>query len=108
MCIIILLSTVPSGSPLNFGGNATTSRSATITWNLPQDSLQNGVIVSYVIDVTVVETGVTFRLTSATTSLTITTLLPYRNYICVIAAVTSVGMGPFSSRFTLTTPQDGK
>ena len=97
---------VPSGSPLNFGGSATTSRSAIISWNPPRADLQNGIIISYIINVTVRETGATFQLTSNTTSLTITTLSPYRNYICIIAALTSVGTGPFSGRFTLTTPED--
>ena len=104
---LFLLHAVPSGSPLSFGGTAMTSRSATISWNPPRADLQNGVIISYVINVTVLETGLTFQLTSNTTSLTIGTLSPYRNYVCIIAAVTSVGIGPFSGQFTLTTPQDG-
>ena len=99
---------VPSGSPLNFGASVVASRSATITWNPPQADLQNGIIIRYLINVTVVETGQFFQLTSSTTSLTISTLVPFRNYICIIAAVTSVGVGPFSARFTLTTPQDGE
>lgn len=106
--IVHVYAAVPSGSPLSFGGSATSSRSATITWNPPRADLQNGAIIRYVINVTVVETGQFFQLTSPTTTLTITTLVPYRNYICIIAAVTSVGIGPFSSRFTLTTPQDGE
>ena len=99
---------MPSGSPLNFGASTTTSRSATITWDPPRADLQNGIIIRYIINVTVVETGATFQLTSTTTSLTVNTLTPYRNFICIIAAVTSVGIGPFSTQFTLTTPQDGE
>ena len=99
---------VPSASPLGFGGNATSSRSASISWSPPPADQWNGIILLYVINVTVVETGQTFQLNSTTTSLTVSTLQPYRNYICIIAAVTSVGTGPFSARFTLTTPQDGK
>ena len=104
VCVLFL---VPSGSPLNFGGSATSSRSASISWQPPPDDQWNGVIIVYVINVTVVETGLTFQLNSTTTSLTVNTLQPYRNYICIVAAVTSVGTGPFSGRFTLTTPQDG-
>ncbi len=99
---------VPSGSPLSFGGNATSSRSASISWNPPAADQWNGIILLYIINVTVVETGQTFQLNSTATSLTVSTLQPYRNYICIIAAVTSIGTGPFSVRFTLTTPQDGK
>ena len=45
---------------------------------------------------------------STTTSLTITTLNPHTTYICVIAAVTSAGVGPFSTQLTLQTPQARK
>jgi len=55
-----------------------------------------------------VGTGATFQLVSTTTSLTVFTLDPYTTYVCIIAAVTSVGIGPFSNPFTLSTPEDGK
>ena len=84
------------------------SRSATVTWGPPPDDDLNGVIIRYIINVTVVGTGQSFQLTSTTTSLTVTTLTPYTTFICIIAAVTSVGIGPFSAQFTLITPQDGK
>ena len=97
----------PSASPTGFAVVSTTSRSATVTWNsLPADE-QNGVIILYVINVTVVGTGQTFQLTSTTTILTVTNLTPYTTYICIIAAVTSAGTGPFSTQFTVSTPQDG-
>lgn len=102
-----LLYTVPSGSPLNFLASATSSRSASISWNPPPASQHNGIIISYIISVTVVETGQSFQLTSTTASLTVSTLLPYRTYVCVIAAVTSIGTGPFSTQIQLITPQDG-
>ena len=85
----------------------TSSRSASVTWGLPPADEVNGVIIRYVINVTVVGTGQTFQLTSTTTSLTVTTLTPYTTYICIIAAVTSAGIGPFSTQFTLITPEDG-
>ena len=48
-----------------------------------------------------------FQLTSTTTSLTVSTLQPFTTYFCIIAASTSVGMGPFSTVVTLQTPEDG-
>ena len=102
------LFSVPSGNPVNFGGNATTSRSAVISWDPPAADQWNGVIILYIINVTVLETGETFQLNSTSTSLTVSTLQPYRNYVCIVAALTSVGSGPFSTSFTLTTPQDSK
>ncbi len=100
--------TVPGASPQNFSGMAPAPNSAVITWAPPPIEDQNGVIIRYVINVTVVSTGVTFQLTSTTTSLVVSSLDPYTTYLCIIAAVTVVGTGPFSSPFTLSTPEDGK
>lgn len=83
------------------------SRSATISWNPPPDDEINGIIIRYVINVTIVETGDTFQLNSTTTTLTVNALTPYTTYVCIIAAVTSAGIGPFSTQFTLITPEDG-
>lgn len=98
---------VPSGSPQTFTASATTTRSALVSWNPPRIDEQNGIIINYLINVTLVESGHTFQLSSTTTSLTVSSLLPYRTYVCIIAAVTSIGIGPYSNQFRLTTPQDG-
>ena len=98
---------VPSGYPQKFSASASSTRSANISWNPPQADEQNGIIINYLINVTVVGSGQTFQLSSTTTFLTVSTLLPYRTYLCIIAAVTSVGVGPYSIPFILNTPQDG-
>ncbi len=79
-----------------------------LTWDPPPYQDQNGVIISYDIDVTVIETGETFVITSNDTLLSVTGLRPYRSYICTIAASTSVGLGPYSASITVETPEDGK
>ncbi len=65
-------------------------------------------IIQYTINVSVQETGERFQLTSETTYLEVTNLRPYRTYVCVIAAATSVGLGPFSTSVTVETPEDGE
>ena len=87
---------------------SSSSRSAVLTWDPPNDEDQNGVIVEYTINVTAVETGEEFQFTSNITMLTVTTLRPFTTYLCTIAASTSVGLGPFSTVFTLRTPEDGE
>ncbi len=82
--------------------------SAVISWEPPPYEDQNGVILLYIINVTVQETGEMFRLNSTLTTLTVTTLRPYRTYVCVIAATTSAGLGPFSTSVTVETPEDGE
>ena len=100
-------STVPSSYPQNFLVAASSSRSATITWEPPQLTEQNGIIILYTINVTIAGSGEMFQLTSTTTSLTVSTLRPFTTYFCIIAASTSVGIGPFSMVVTLQTPEDG-
>ena len=100
--------TAPSAPPDGFTGTATSPRSAIFTWRTPLADEINGVIIRYTINVMIVETGQMFQLTSTTTTLTINTLSLYRTFICTIAAETSAGIGPFSTQFTLITPQDGK
>ena len=99
---------VPSGYPENFTGVATSPQSVVIAWDPPLPESQNGVITSYVIDVIEVETGEMFQLFSTTSNLTIDSLSPYTTYVCVIAAMTSIGVGPSSGNVTLRTLEDGK
>ena len=102
------LPTVPSGSPQAFNVSVTSPSSAELTWQPPPFDQQNGVILSYVINATIVETGDSFLLFSNSTTLTVTNLKPFRTYICIIAAQTSVGTGPYGDQFILYTPEDGE
>ena len=88
-------------------GSADTSRSAVLTWDPPPAEDQNGIIVSYVINVTEADSGVSFQLFSRNTSLSVSSLLPFTSYNFLIAASTSIGVGPFSRLLTLQTPEDG-
>jgi len=106
--LLIYINLVPSDSPVSFEGNTTSSRSAILSWEPPPSDQHNGITIYYIINVTVQETGQTFQLNSTDMYLSVSNLQPYRNYTCVIAAATSVGIGPFSLSFTLVTPQDGK
>ena len=98
----------PSAPPENFNTVSVSPTSASITWEPPPADDVNGVVILYIINVTVVGSGETFLLNSTTTSLNVTILQPYRTYICVIAAVTSIGTGPFSVQLVLQTPQARK
>ena len=103
-----LLPIVPSGFPQAFHGITTSPYSGEFTWQPPPSDQQNGVIVNYVIQVTIVEMGDSFFLFSNSTTLTVTNLKPFRTYICIIAAQTSVGTGPYGTQFILYTPEDGE
>ena len=77
-------------------------------WDPPLPDAQNGVIIGYIINVTVLETGEMFQLLSDTDSLGLNFLRPFTTYICVIAAQTAVGVGPYSITYQVTTLEDGK
>ena len=103
-----VIATVPTGYPQSFSVMSTSSRSALLTWDPPNAADRNGIIIEYTINVSAVETGERFHFMSTTMSITITYLRPYTTYLYIIAASTSVGIGPFSTVFTVVTPEDGK
>ena len=105
---VLCLFIAPQGSPGNFAANVSSPYSAVLTWDSLPAGDQNGVVTAYVINVTVIETGQTFLLFSNTTSLTVNSLSPFRTFVCIIAAQTSAGTGPYGPIFTVMTPQDGK
>ena len=90
-----------------FNATATSPYSATLTWEPPPHDKQNGIIIEYVIRVSILENNETINLYSTNTYLVVNTLRPYRTYVCVIAARTAIGTGPFGNQFILESPQDG-
>ena len=91
-------------------GRIDSSRSVTFSWLAPLASEQNGVIISYTLNITETGSGQTIQrsVLSSQTSVTVNSLLPFTTYSCSIAASTSIGMGPFSTLLTVVTPEDGK
>ena len=102
------LCTVPSGPPQSPSVSSVNSRSIGITWQPPPLPDRNGVITGYVINITSLDTGTRTQLTSTTTALTIPNLAPYTSYVCIIAARTAVGLGPFSTVVTVRTLEAGR
>ena len=82
------------------------SRTILISWFPPPLDQQNGIIREYHIIINEGESGETFQLTTAATSVTVPSLHPFYTYNCTIAAFT-VGEGPHSGDITLTMPEDG-
>ena len=99
---------VPSGFPQDISVNNTTPYSISLTWTPPPPNQQNGVIIRYVVNVTHIDTLETIQYYSTVTSITISGLDPYTTYVCVVAAETTIGVGPFShSSFTVQTREAG-
>ena len=87
---------------------ATSSRSVLLSWDLPLPEKRNGDISGYTVTVLNADTEDTFLLSTIETSLTVQSLTPYKSYQFSVAASTSVGLGPFTSPISVTTPEDGK
>ena len=97
---------VPRSAPVHLQGSAVNSTAIFLQWQPPLLTDQNGVIRSYIINITVVETGTTLQLTSQTNARNLSGLHPYYTYILTVAAVT-IGRGPYGLVLTIKTPEDG-
>ena len=96
----------PEGPPQNFHGVATSSRSLQLFWSPPLTSQQNGIVRSYTVNVTEVETGHQLSFTVMNTTIHLMDRHPHYNYVCTVAAYT-VGIGP-PAMIRILTLEDGE
>ena len=87
---------------------AINASSLRLSWEEPLAEEQNGIIASYTVNSTELETGDRSSLTTAETSIDLQDLHPFFTYSVTIAAATVIGSGPYSSVFTVQLPPDGK
>ena len=78
-----------------------------MAWEPPPEDLHNGIIQSYLINCTEMDTGISFNATSVLTEIIISSLHPAYFYICQVSAVT-VDIGVFSENVTVQTLEAGK
>ena len=76
-----------------------------ISWDLPPALTQNGIIREYSVIVHNVKSGVNLTFFTLHTQFNISVLSPYTTYSVNVAAIT-VGSGPFTNTFNVTTLQD--
>ena len=79
-----------------------------LSWDPPPPVDRNGPITGYVINVTVVATGEVLYFSTNVSQFNLTSLQPSSMFIFVIAAQNPVGTGPFSVKYSVTTPEDSK
>lgn len=99
---------VPSGFPENFSGVALSSVSILLMWDPPALQHRNGIITGYVMNITALSTGEILQVFTSDGNYTVDSLKPFTAYSFIIAASTSVGIGPFSTDLTIQTLEDGK
>ena len=84
------------------------STTVLITWQPPPLSDQNGIIITYVVNISLeVNDTVPEQYITSSLNVMVVGLHPFSAYVVAVAAETGVGRGPFSS-FTIHTPEDGK
>ena len=112
-CVVLLhfinlMNTVPSSPPENIYGEALSSTSIFIMWDPPIRQHRNGIITGYFINITTLVTREVVQVFTLDNNYTINFLQPFTVYNLIVAASTSVGIGPFSVVLTIQTLEDGK
>ena len=95
----------PSGAPNSVSVSEVTSSNITLQWGLVPCIEQNGNITGYIVCVT--ETGemkIVENVSDDVGQVTISGLVPSTTYSIKVAAVTSIGTGPYSDPITFDTP----
>ena len=105
----IILNAVPSGPPRNVSATFISSTSFSLSWTPPEEESRNGMIRSYVVNLTDTSDGTTrvVTTTGASNRVTISGLEPFTMYSVVVAAHT-IAIGPFSATVQLMTLEDGE
>ena len=83
------------------------STEALLKWLPPPDEHHNGIIVSYNVHITGVNSGEDIDLTAHDLQLLVTDLHPFYSYEFSVAAFT-IAVGPFSDPVVLQMPEAGK
>ena len=86
---------------------AINSTTLLISWMPPPLEHQNGVIREYRVNITERETGMAYHLTTAATTLTVSSLHPFYTYTFFIVPVT-VDVGTNHTEITIQTEEAGK
>ena len=89
---------VPGAPPVNLELLVFNATALSVTWHPPAFEDRNGVIIHYALNVTLLSKAVTHRYLTASTFKLLTSLHPYYSYECSVAAVTSVGHGPYATQ----------
>lgn len=101
--------TVPSSPPQNFTTMVISSTSISVYWDPPPLGDQNGVITGYrVIIINLNRTSISVNVNVFGTNFTAMNLEEFEAYNIQVAAMTAVGLGPFSNVIRSQTFEDGK
>ena len=108
MLLILIMVVAPSRGPLNVWGASLTPHNIELHWDPPSPDDQNGHIVSYLINITHIDSGETlsFEVPGNSSYFSGSEFHPYYTYSCTVHAVT-VSTGP-GTLVNVTTEEAGK
>ena len=109
--MFLLTPIAPSSSPSDVTVTAASSTSLTLQWALLSAEEWNGDQRGFTISIVELESSQMMSVvvrTSASTSYTVSSLHPFYNYQCSIAAYNSAGTGPYSDTVSVMLPPDGE
>lgn len=98
----------PSAAPVFTATTLLTSTSLQLNWNPIDVEDRNGIVTHYILSVTELETDDHQSFDSTTTHFLVEDLHPGYMYKCRVAASTTVGKGPQSDAYQVTTLEEGK
>ena len=101
-----MLHVAPDAPPQSVSGYAINATSIFLGWEPPPNDTHNGIIRSYQINCTEIDSGSLLDVSSIETEVIITELHPAYMYSCRVSAVT-VEIGIFSGNTTVTTEEAG-
>ena len=106
---IFLIHAAPSTAPLYISTADVMSTQLTLLWLPPENSERNGVVRSYLILLTSINTEISssYNTSGNSTSLLIESLHPTYSYVIMVAAVTIL-QGPYSDLIHVTMEEDSK
>jgi hypothetical protein len=102
--LVTLLEDAPDAAPESVSGYAINATSIFLGWEPPPNNTHNGIIRSYQINCTEIDSGALLDVSSVETEVIITELHPAYMYSCRVSAVT-VEIGVFSGNITVTTEE---
>ena len=105
-CYYIIVHAAPSGPPQLVSVQPLSPTSLLMSWDPPLQELWNGIIQQYMVRIIELETERVTTLFTETTTVNVTSLHPYYNYNCTVAAETT-STGPFSSPVIIRLPESG-
>lgn len=100
-----LIFLVPEEPPVEFDAETILSTSILLSWQAPESSSINGIIVNYLIDV-VLNNAVISTYNTSDTTYSVTKLRAFTNYTFMVSIVNQVGKGP-STELVVVTDSDG-